>query len=203
MADRSGGSRSIHSFAVARALVIVDVQNDFCEGGSLAVDGGVAMASAIAGFVGEHRGDYDAVVTTQDWHIDPRGHFSEDPDYRDSWPVHCVAGSPGADLRPELAPVAADVRVKKGEHQAAYSGFEGCDADGRDLAGILRRRGVEAIDVCGIATSYCVRATALDAARAGFKVRVLTDLCADVDPAATPATLTDLADAGVELARTA
>jgi nicotinamidase/pyrazinamidase len=186
---------------MSRALLVVDVQNDFCEGGSLAVPGGAAVAAAITDHVAAHRDGYALVVTTRDWHLDPAGHFAADgaePDYRATWPVHCVAGSAGAEYHPALR-VDADVEVLKGEHAAAYSGFEGTAADGRSLDQVLRARGVDAVDVCGIATEYCVRETALSARRLGFATRVLQRLCAGLDEAGVAATVAALTAAGVEV----
>jgi nicotinamidase/pyrazinamidase len=186
---------------MTRALLVVDVQNDFCEGGSLAVPGGAAAAAAITDHVAAHRDGYALVVTTRDWHVDPAGHFAvagAEPDYRGTWPVHCVAGSAGAEYHPALR-VDADVEVLKGEHAAAYSGFEGAAADGRSLDQVLRGRGVDAVDVCGIATEYCVRETALSARRLGFTARVLQRLCAGLDEAGVAATVAGLTAAGVEV----
>lgn len=186
----------------ATALLVVDVQRDFCEGGSLAVAGGASVASAITELLARPETRYDLVVATRDWHIDPGGHFAapgHEPDYRDSWPRHCVAGSPGAGWHPDLVLPEGAVVVAKGEDRAAYSGFEGHDEGGASLADRLRSAGITAVDVVGIATSYCVRATALDAVREGFAARVLTDLVADVDPAATPGTLAELRTAGITL----
>lgn len=182
------------------ALVVVDVQNDFCEGGSLAVAGGAAVAYGVT----EHlRGaaSYDLVVATRDWHVDPGDHFSPDPDFSASWPVHCAVGTSGAEYHPGLDPDLVDVHVTKGEHAAAYSGFEGTTVGEErvSLEECLREAGVERLDVCGIATDYCVRATALDAVRAGFEVRLLTDLVAGVAPESTEAALAELSAAGVEL----
>ena len=174
-----------------RALVIVDVQHDFCEGGSLPVTGGIAVAQRISDHVGRHLADYEAVVATADWHVDPGSHWSSTPDFAESWPVHCEVGTEGADFRPELDGALAHVEAvfRKGEHTAAYSGFEGSlEVDGGSTIGLeqwLRQRGVEAVDVVGIATDYCVRATALDAVHTGFETRVLLDLTAGVTPATT------------------
>jgi nicotinamidase/pyrazinamidase len=188
-----------------RGLILVDVQNDFCEGGSLAVDGGIDVARRIAEWLPSVRDEYAVVAATQDWHIDPGNHFADTPDYVDTWPAHCVAGSPGAELRSELDPVGelVDVRFHKGEHAAAYSGFEARSANGVPLAAELAGRGVGAVDVVGIATDYCVRATALDAARAGLRTRVLLDLCAGVAPQSTEAALDELRAAGVEITTSA
>lgn len=182
-----------------RTLVVVDVQNDFCEGGSLAVEGGSAVAVEVAQLIDS--GTYDLVVATRDHHIDPGPHFSDSPDFVDSWPPHCVVGTPGADLRPPLVDGAFAAIFDKGEYAAAYSGFEGADSDGTTLADFLRTRGVEALDVCGIATDYCVRATALDAAAEGFDVTVLTDLTAPVDPTNLPRVTAEWAAAGIAVAR--
>ena len=186
-----------------RALVIVDVQNDFCEGGSLAVAGGAEVARLVTEHVSRHAADYDHVVATADWHIDPGDHFSQRPDYVDTWPVHCVAGSEGAEFHPRLAGALGHVEAvfRKGEHAAAYSGFEGRsdDDDHVPLADWLRHRGVAQVDVVGIATDHCVRATALDARREGLHTTVLLDLTAGVARGTTDAALAQLGEAGVRL----
>ncbi|GAB2748157.1 nicotinamidase [Terrabacter koreensis] len=186
-----------------RALVIVDVQNDFCEGGSLAVAGGAEVARLVTEHVSRHAADYDHVVATADWHIDPGDHFSQRPDYVDTWPVHCVAGSEGAEFHPRLAGALGHVEAvfRKGEHAAAYSGFEGRsdDDDHVPLADWLRHRGVAQVDVVGIATDHCVRATALDARREGLHTTVLLDLTAGVARGTTDAALAELSEAGVRL----
>lgn len=179
------------------ALVIVDVQNDFCEGGSLAVAGGAAVAAAVSGQA--RKGGHDHVVATRDHHIDPGDHFSDTPDYVRSWPVHCVAGTPGASFHPELDVAPLEAVFSKGEYSAAYSGFEGSDPAGVSLADWLRTHGVSTVVVCGIATDHCVRATALDAAREGFAVTVLLDLTAGVSPATVETALGELRAAGVGL----
>ena len=170
------------SAAPRRALLVVDVQPTFCEGGALAVAGGDAVAEAVATFAAHHRGNYALVVTTQDWHIDPGEHFSSAPDYVDTWPPHGVAGTAEAEVHPALADLHPDVTVKKGQYAAAYSGFEGVDADGRLLAQVLQEAGVTDVDVVGIAESHCVKATALDALAVGLRTRVLTDLTVPVTP---------------------
>lgn len=182
------------------ALIVVDVQKDFCEGGSLAVPGGEAAAIAISDLIASARGAYALVVATRDWHIDPGEHFSDQPDFVQRWPVHCVAGTTGADWHPKLRLPEDTVVVSKGQNRAAYSGFEGATDEGTTLAELLRQEGVEAVDLVGIATSYCVKATALDAVEQGFATRVLAHLTADVDAAATPATLEELERAGVKVA---
>lgn len=182
-----------------RALLVVDVQPTFCEGGALAVEGGDAVARAIAAFAAARRADYDLVVTTQDWHVDPGDHFSETPDYVDTWPPHGVAGTPEAELHPALADLSPDVAVKKGEYAAAYSGFEGVDPAGRDLAAVLRESAITDVDVVGIAESHCVRATALDALAAGLRTRVLTDLTVPVTVEQGAAAREEMAAAGVQV----
>jgi nicotinamidase/pyrazinamidase len=182
-----------------RALIIVDVQNDFCEGGSLAVAGGAAVARSISSLLAGSGHGYDHVVATKDFHIDPGSHFADHPDYARTWPAHCVAGSPGAEFHPELATGPIEAVFRKGAHAAAYSGFEGATEDGTALADWLRARAVDSVDVAGIATDYCVRATAADAAANGFRTRVLLGLTAGVAPGTTAEAITGLRDAGVEV----
>lgn len=182
---------------MTNALIVVDVQNDFCEGGSLAVAGGAAVAAEISLLLGGPY-EYDHVVATRDHHIDPGPHFSATPDFVDSWPAHCVAGTAGAAFHPALVNRPFEAIFDKGEYQAAYSGFEG-SYEGTGLAEWLARRGVDSVDVCGIATDYCVRATALDAAAAGLSTRVLLGLTAAVAPERLPRTYQALRDAGVRL----
>jgi nicotinamidase/pyrazinamidase len=175
------------------------VQNDFCEGGSLAVSGGAGVAEAISDFLDSDAADYAHVVATRDHHVDPGGHFAAEPDFVDSWPAHCVAGTEGADFHPALVTDRVEEVFDKGSHAAAYSGFEGAAADGTSLAEWLHSRGVTAVDVVGIATDHCVRATALDAVTAGFQATVLLDLTAGVAAGTTAAALDQLRAAGVGL----
>ncbi len=181
-----------------RTLIIVDVQNDFCEGGSVPVTGGAALAPAINDYLAGNPG-YQHVVATQDFHIDPGSHFSDRPDYSSSWPPHCVAGSPGANFHPDLDTSRIEAVFRKGAYAAGYSGFEGVDEDGTPLLEWLRRRGVDEVDVVGIATDHCVRQTAEDAAGAGLATRVLVDLTAGVTPDSAAAALAEMRTAGVEL----
>jgi nicotinamidase/pyrazinamidase len=182
-----------------RALIVVDVQNDFCEGGSLAVAGGAAVARRISELLAGGP-DYAHVVATKDFHVDPGDHFSDHPDYAQTWPRHCVVGTSGADFHPDFDPTGVEAVFTKGRHSAAYSGFEGTDESGTTLADWLRDRGVDEVDVVGIATDYCVRATAADAAEAGFTTRVLLDLTAGVAKESTDRAVADLRAAGVEVA---
>jgi len=188
---------------MTRALIVVDVQNDFCEGGSLAVDGGGDVARSITALVGTDRGRgaYDAVVATKDWHVDPGEHFADPevgPDFVDTWPPHCVAETAGADFHPDLE-IAVDEVFLKGRHTASYTGFDGGAASDEAVAlgSWLSALGVTDVDIVGLATDHCVRATALDAAAAGFDTRVLVDHCAGVAPDSTEAALAEMADAGV------
>jgi nicotinamidase/pyrazinamidase len=183
-----------------RALILVDVQNDFCEGGSLPVGGGADVAAALSSLLAED-GPWDHVVATKDYHVDPGAHFGDPPDYVDTWPVHCVVGTGGVEFHPNLTTDRIEAVFRKGEHAAAYSGFEG-SAGGVGLADWLRERGVTEVDVVGIATDHCVRATALDAAREGFATTVLLEHTAGVAQATVDRALTQLADAGVRLVGT-
>ncbi|MFC7548058.1 isochorismatase family protein [Plantactinospora sp. GCM10030261] len=182
-----------------RALIVVDVQNDFCEGGSLAVTGGAAVAAAISRLLAAPLERWRHVVATKDYHIDPGAHFGDPPDFVTSWPRHCVVGTAGSEFHPELRTDRIEEVFHKGEHAAAYSGFEGFAADGASLADWLRQRDVDAVDIVGIATDHCVRATALDATRAGFATTVLLDLTAGVAAATTETALAEMAEAGVTL----
>ena len=184
-----------------RALIVVDVQNDFCEGGSLAVTGGAAVARRISDLLAVNDTTsgtgYRHVVATKDFHIDPGEHFSDTPDYRVSWPRHCVVGTEGAQFHPDLDPSPVEAVFTKGEYSAAYSGFEGRDAAETPLSDWLLERGIDEVDVVGIATDYCVRATAADAAAAGFSTRVLLDLTAGVAEDSTAEAVQALRGAGV------
>lgn len=207
---------------MSRALIIVDVQNDFCEGGSLAVAGGAAAAEAISEFLAD--ADFDAVVTTRDWHIDPGTHFAQaDPDYVKTWPVHCVARTEGAELHENVDSEYIDAEFLKGMYTDGYSGFEGRlgspDAvpsgkrenmgaddgssaiaeDAPDLDEWLRAEGIDELFVTGIATDHCVRATVLDGLEAGYEVTVLTDLIAGVDQNASDAALDEMVEAGAQM----
>ena len=186
--------------SMVRALVIVDVQPTFCEGGSLALEGGNQVAADIAALINSDHG-YALVVTTQDWHIEPGNHFSNDPDFIDSWPPHGVADSPDAALHPALSNATQhiDREVRKGQYAAAYSGFEGTTEDGISLLTLLRDAGIANVDVVGLAFDHCVRATALDAAKEGFTTKVLVGLTASVANDTAAAARVELRGAGVIL----
>ena len=193
---------------MSRALFIIDVQNDFTEGGALGVTGGAAVAAGITELLKKHAGRYDHVFASRDWHNadgDNGGHFATDaePDFVTTWPVHCVADTPGAEYHPDLDTTPVDFHVRKGQGVPAYSIFEGTTDDGATVAEKLDELGVLQVDVVGIATDYCVRASALDAVEHGRQVRLLTDLVAGVAPESSEAALVELGHAGVELVNSA
>lgn len=189
-----------------RALFIIDVQNDFTEGGALGVAGGAAVAEGITEYLRAHPDAYDLVIASRDWHDgdnDNGGHFATGaPDFVDTWPRHCVAGTTGAEYHPALDTSLIDVHVKKGQGVPAYSIFEGTTEEGGDLIDLLDDKGVDVVHVAGIATDYCVLASARDALDAGREVAVLTDLVAGVAPESSRAALGELAAAGAELLAT-
>jgi nicotinamidase/pyrazinamidase len=174
-----------------RALIVLDVQNDFCEGGSLAVPGGAQTAHDIAEVLHHwvlkdpKAADYSHVVATKDHHIDPGGHWSKEPDFRDSWPVHCKVGTDGEAFHPNLDPQPFEAIFLKGRAPGDVG-----------LADWLRSHEVTDLDLCGIATDYCVRTTALDALAEGFNVRVLSDLCAGIAEDTSRGALEELRKAG-------
>ncbi|MDP9445343.1 MAG: nicotinamidase [Actinomycetota bacterium] len=190
---------------MTRALIVVDVQNDFCEGGSLPVSGGAEVAFRLGRLLHAWHEtdpadrDYRYVVATRDHHMDPGDHFSNDPDFVRSWPPHCVAGTDGEAFHPNLDPQPFDAVFLKGEHQAAYSGFEGKESSGKALAEWLRAHGVDSVDVAGVATDHCVRATALDARQEGFGTRLLLNYCAGVAPQTTQRAIEEMSSAGVAI----
>lgn len=202
---------------MAKALIIVDVQNDFCAGGALATDRGAKVASLISEYVEDNHHRYEAVVATQDWHIDPGAHFSDTPDFVDSWPVHCVANTEGAEIHPNLDTDYIEAYFRKGRYEAAYSGFEGLQAPEESvmtgehepgatlndegpktpLADWLDEREIQDVDIVGIATDYCVLATAKDAVDAGYETRVLIDLTAPVHENKLDEVIAEMEDEGI------
>lgn len=187
---------------MTRALFVVDLQNDFTEHGALGVSGGDDVARRVSRFLVDHAADYDLIVASRDWHDgdnDNGGHFSDAPDFIDTWPVHCVAGSEGADYDEFFDVSAVTHHLKKGQGKPAYSLFEGVDDEGRTAAQLLDERGIREIDIAGIATDYCVRASALDAIAAGRGVRVFRDLVAGVHPDSSAAALREIEAAGAEI----
>jgi nicotinamidase/pyrazinamidase len=191
---------------MTRALFIIDVQNDFTEGGALGVEGGDAVAAGITAYLRAHPDRYDVVIASRDWHDAPEagdngGHFALDtePDFVDTWPVHCVAGTVGAQYDPGLDIELIDLHLLKGQGKPAYSIFEGATDAGEDLPTLLDKLGVDDVDVVGIATDYCVRASALDAIASGRHVRVIHDLIAGVGPESSEAALREVAQAGGDI----
>lgn len=187
---------------MSRALLVVDVQNDFTEGGALACEGGAAVAGRISQYIADHRDRYDVVIASRDWHSaegDNGGHFSANPDWVDSWPIHCVEGTTGADYHPALNIDAVDIHILKGQGKPAYSAFEGRTDDGVTVPELLVAHSVTHLDIVGIASDYCVAASARDAIAKGLDVTVKADLCVGVNPARSIAAYRDLADAGVTI----
>jgi nicotinamidase/pyrazinamidase len=184
---------------INRALIVVDVQNDFCEGGSLPVGGGAAVAARISELIATEPHRWQHIVATQDYHVDPGSHFGEPPDYVDTWPIHGLAGTPGAEFHPNLRTDRIEAVFRKGERSAAFSGFDGHADGGEPMADWLRRHEVDTVEVVGLATDHCVRATALDAVREGFATTVLLDLTAAVAARTTQVALDQLSEAGVTL----
>jgi nicotinamidase/pyrazinamidase len=189
---------------MARALVIVDVQNDFAEGGALGVAGGNAVAAGVTALLARHPDAYQLVIASRDWHNpdeDNGGHFATDaePDFRTTWPPHCVAGTPGADYHPDLDIEHVDVHVRKGQGVPAYSVYEGTTDDGESVHALPERQAISDLDIVGLATDHCVRASAIDAVEHGRRVRVLTDLVAGVAAETSEAALAELAHLGVVL----
>ena len=187
------------------ALLVVDVQRDFCEGGSLAVSGGAAVAAAITTYLGTAGSRYATVIASRDWHHSGDsngGHFAwdgADPDFVSTWPVHCVAGTDGASYHEDLDATLIEHHVEKGQGVPAYSMFQGVDAGGFTVSELLQRKDIDAVDVVGIASDYCCLATARDALAAGYAVRVLTDLQAGVAPDSTTAAYDELARLGATI----
>ena len=199
----------------AKALIVVDVQPTFCEGGELGVEGGNAVAERIADFVNAHRNDYAYIATTQDWHIEPGRHFSATPDFVDTWPPHGIAGTDNAKLHPAISALGIKHHFKKGQYQAAYSGFEGIEDNtdriqtreefedlvkaGNTLEHALTQAGIDHVDVVGIAESHCVKETALDAKKLGYPTTVYTDLTVPVSEDQGAAARRELTAASIEL----
>ncbi|MBP6043154.1 MAG: isochorismatase family protein [Rhodoluna sp.] len=187
---------------MTKALLIVDVQNDFCEGGSLAVAGGAAVAEEITNYLKANPGKYDLVIASRDWHDADNnngGHFAndgEDPDMVNTWPAHCVSGTHGADYHLNLDASLIQVHVEKGMGKPSYSAFEGVTRDGKAIAEVLSHAGVDQLDVVGIATDYCVLASSLDARKAGLSVQVLTEMCAGITPESTESAIDQMTAAG-------
>jgi nicotinamidase/pyrazinamidase len=187
---------------VPNCLIIVDVQRDFCEGGALGVVGGNEVAGRIGRYIKKCGDEYDVLLATRDWHVDPGAHFAlegEEPDFVESWPVHCRAGSYGAELHPALACPSRTIVVSKGMMNGAVDGFEGCDEHGCEVDDVLQERDIKAVDIVGLVTSVCVKATAIAAADRGYQTRVLLELCRDIGGADTTVAIQDMSAAGVDI----
>lgn len=193
-----------------RALIVVDVQPTFCEGGELPVAGGNQVAADVATYLSTSAGEYDLIVTSQDEHIDPGDHFSQEPDFIDTWPPHGLAGTPNAEVHPLVARALESlatpvVAISKGAHEAAYSAFDGFvrGTRGTDreatLGEILKMLEIEAVDVCGLAESHCVKETALNAVTFGLETTLLCGLTQPVTPDLGVAARVEMMDAGVQL----
>jgi nicotinamidase/pyrazinamidase len=195
----------VAEYDTATALVVVDLQNDFADpSGGLSVRGGDAVVGPVNREIEQARASGALVVFTQDWHPESTPHFAKDGGI---WPVHCVAGTWGADLHPAVEPPDGAPRIRKGSNgEDGYSGFTMRDPESgetipTELEELLRARDVERVVVCGLATDYCVKATALDAARLGFATSLVTDAVAAVDLEAGDGdrALAELRAAGVAL----
>jgi nicotinamidase/pyrazinamidase len=193
---------------MVRALLVVDVQNDFCEGGALACQGGASVAAKISSFIAENSSRYELVVASRDWHTpndSNDGHFPAEgnlPDYISTWPLHCIQGTEGAEYHPNLDTNLIDVHIKKGQSSNGYSIFDGVTEEGESIAEVLKSHSISEVEVVGIATDYCVRASALDSVKQGFKVRVISSLTAGVSAASTDRAIAEMLDAGVDVSST-
>jgi nicotinamidase/pyrazinamidase len=182
------------------ALLVVDIQKDFCAGGALAAPGGDDIIPALNRHLADARTREIAVYATRDWHPAKTSHFKE---YGGAWPPHCVQGTPGAQFHPDLKLPPDAIIVNKGDdpQRHGYSAFDGHTSDGKTLLDDLRDRRITRVYVMGIATDYCVRESALDALRAGLEVRVLADAIAGIDvrPGDAQRALDDISAAGAHI----
>jgi nicotinamidase/pyrazinamidase len=185
------------------ALLVVDVQQDFVEGGSLGVTGGIVLAAHIAQHLRHFKEQYQYVVASRDLHENAPDHISDHPDFQNTWPPHCMVGTAGAAFVPTIQNLVREKLIQdvvtKGRDRAAYSAFEGVDKRGHPLLEVLKEHRIDHIDVCGIATDYCVRASALDARKNQFQVRVLVNLCAPVNEATGQQAMEEMKAAGCQL----
>lgn len=194
---------------MSKALLVIDVQNDFCEGGALACEGGAAVARKITEYLENRKSNYSLIIASRDWHTPNHlndGHFPTDgsvPDFVKTWPLHCIAETAGAEYHPNLDTALVDIHIKKGQGANGYSIFDGTDEQGRSFSQVVADGGITEVDVVGIATDYCVRASSLDAVRHGLSVRVISSMTAGVDPASTEKAVDEMIDAGVGVVPTA
>jgi nicotinamidase/pyrazinamidase len=190
---------------MTRALFVIDVQNDFCEGGALACQGGALVAKNITDYLKSNKSNYDYVIASRDWHTpndSNGGHFpapGNEPDFVNNWPLHCIAGESGSDYHPNLDASLIDIHIKKGQGQHGYSIFEGTTDSGERIQDLIQRLGITDVDVVGIATDYCVRASSLDAKNEGLRVRVITSLTTGVAAQSTESAIDEMVDQGIEV----
>ncbi|HJS83747.1 MAG TPA: isochorismatase family protein [Nitrososphaera sp.] len=202
---------------MSKALIIVDVQNDFCEGGSLPVTGGADVAKDISEYIAEHKDDYRTILATKDYHQDPGDHWSSEPDYEASFPEHCNVRGDGANFHPNLDQEPIRHVFYKGRFTPSFSGFDGsadlyggldplaAEQAGTDdaifvaLDSYLVGRGINEVDIVGIATDFCVKATALDAVKRGFTTRVIADLTVAVSPEGYEKAMVEMREADVTI----
>lgn len=183
------------------ALLIIDVQNDFCDGGSLGVPGGHRLATQISLHAKRYLADYNLIVASADWHdadSDNGGHISDHPDYKESWPAHCIAETYGALFSPQLDMDILDYAIRKGQGRPSYSAFEGVTPGGLSLNDLLDNSSAETVDIVGIATEHCVQATAVDALIAGYNVRILDPLHLGIDEESVRLTRIALSNLGAK-----
>src|SRR5229473_3428207 len=185
------------------ALLVVDVQADFVEGGSLGVAGGLTVAAMIDRHVRHFKTEYQFIVASRDYHESAPDHISDHPYFVTTWPPHCSAGTPGAAFVPTIQSLVREKYIQevvtKGRNAAAYSAFDGVDTRGHRLLDVLKEQRIDHIDVCGIATDYCVRLSALDARKNAFQVRVLVNLCAAVNEATGLQAIEEMKAAGCQV----
>jgi nicotinamidase/pyrazinamidase len=191
-----------------KALLVIDVQNDFCEGGALACESGSSVAGKITSFLKVQKANYDFVIASRDWHTPGQsndGHFAPfgtEPDFVSTWPIHCVADTFGAEYHPNLDQSLIDIHIKKGQGANGYSIFDGTDEQGVPFPDLLKSLKVSKVDVVGIATDYCVRASALDAVSRNLDVTVITSLTAGVSAASVENAIDEMVDAGITVVPT-
>lgn len=193
---------------MAKALFVIDVQNDFCEGGALACQGGAIVAKKITDYLNQNPERYDFVIASRDWHTKDDsndGHFPEqgqEPDFVNNWPLHCIAETAGADYHENLDAELIDIHIKKGQGKNGYSIFDGTTDEGENFQELLGRLQVSEVDVVGIATDYCVRASAIDANKLGLKVSVITSLTAGVADQSVERAIDEMVDLGITVTAT-
>lgn len=193
---------------MSKALLVIDVQNDFCEGGALACEGGAGVASKISSFIRDHKTSYDFVIASRDWHSPNDlndGHFPPagvQPDFVKTWPLHCIAGTSGAEYHPNLDTTLVDIHIKKGQSANGYSIFDGITDDGDRFSEALQKNAITEVDLVGIATDYCVRASALDAVKHGLSVRVISSLTTGVSADSIEKAIDEMVDAGISVVAT-